>query len=170
MLPADRHESWCSVRPFGTRECRRVCPRLAPELAPKTPKPGLNDRALTRHSWLSKAERGGFEPPVPFARHNGAAPWLDDPGRLILSLGRWRIAVCSWTCSGRWPSWSRCPARDTRLPWHSGGQVLLAGAELIRTSGQSSFHCSVAKFDSTEIIRLRYRLLARSPEHLRLVH
>ena len=51
--------------------CCRVCHRLATGLALETRKPGLTDRVPVSHSWLSEAERGGFEPPVPLARHNG---------------------------------------------------------------------------------------------------
>ena len=46
--------------------------QLYPDFDPR--KLGLADRVPTRDSWLSKAERGGFEPPVPFARREYLAP------------------------------------------------------------------------------------------------
>jgi hypothetical protein len=60
-----------SVRMLPARECWRLCPRVAPELPRKTQRPGLVDRVVSCRSWLSEAERGGFEPPVSQDRSQG---------------------------------------------------------------------------------------------------
>jgi hypothetical protein len=69
-----------SSRPSPSVACHRVCPRLATELARKTREPGRSGRVATHDSWLSEAERGGFEPPVPLARHAQADTFIHTHG------------------------------------------------------------------------------------------
>ena len=110
-----------SSRPFPSVLRFRVCHRPAPELASKAQKPSPSDRVAIYDPWLSEAERGGFEPPVPLARHNGfRGLWPISGEQCLVCID---TVLCGWNTALTVSCPSRCGEFATRMAPKAGADL-----------------------------------------------